>query len=530
MTEKFKPIRDRGSIEELPSGSLRVTVYAGTDKRTGARNNLTETVQVPKNAAVKTRREAWKRAEQIKQGFIAQVDARRHPRTNATVNELLDKYLELPPAQRKRKVEPETIEDDKARARNHIRPIIGDVKIADLDAEIFDSFYGELLRCRRHCRRGERLVDHRTALLHECDDRCKAHQCRPLADDTVRRIHTVLSGALTRAVRWKWLAVNPIALADPPAAPPPDPNPPTSEEIGRLINAAWHSDPEWGLLIWMAVRTGARRGEICAWSWDRLDLDVGVLRIETAISESDDGQMREKDTKTHRKRRVALTEFDIQLLRAYRNHRERQAEALGATIAPNGRIFSPDPDCASWHRPSTLTQRFGRLRDRLGIKATLKETRHFAATELIAAGVDVRTVAGILGHGGGGTTTLRVYAAHRSESAQRAADLTGMRMPSIPAAARQMLTAEPAPVVPEEPTEPYEHIARDLLGAIRAGIIASGDRLPPQKALAERYEVAPSTAHRALQLLIDDGLVRAARGVPACVVDDVDSHLKKILL
>ena len=32
-------------------------------------------------------------------------------------------------------------------------------------------------------------------------------------------------------------------------------------------------------------------------------------------------------------------------------------------------------------------------------------------TELIAAGVDVRTVAGRLGHGGGGATTLRVYAA-----------------------------------------------------------------------------------------------------------------------
>jgi site-specific recombinase XerD len=37
--------------------------------------------------------------------------------------------------------------------------------------------------------------------------------------------------------------------------------------------------------------------------------------------------------------------------------------------------------------------------------------RHYSATELIAAGVDVRTVAGRLGHGGGGATTLRVYAA-----------------------------------------------------------------------------------------------------------------------
>jgi len=47
----------------------------------------------------------------------------------------------------------------------------------------------------------------------------------------------------------------------------------------------------------------------------------------------------------------------------------------------------------------------------LGINTHLHALRHYAATELVTSGVDVRTVAGRLGHGGGGTTTLRVYAA-----------------------------------------------------------------------------------------------------------------------
>src|SRR5262249_2388098 len=38
----------------------------------------------------------------------------------------------------------------------------------------------------------------------------------------------------------------------------------------------------------------------------------------------------------------------------------------------------------------------------------LPRTAHYSATELVAAGVDVRTVAGRLGQSGGGTTTLRV--------------------------------------------------------------------------------------------------------------------------
>ena len=37
-------------------------------------------------------------------------------------------------------------------------------------------------------------------------------------------------------------------------------------------------------------------------------------------------------------------------------------------------------------------------------------SRHYVATSLIAAGVDLTTVAGRLGHGGGGATTQRVYA------------------------------------------------------------------------------------------------------------------------
>jgi site-specific recombinase XerD len=41
----------------------------------------------------------------------------------------------------------------------------------------------------------------------------------------------------------------------------------------------------------------------------------------------------------------------------------------------------------------------------------LHQLRHYSATELIAAGVDVRTVADHLGHGGGGSTTLRTYTA-----------------------------------------------------------------------------------------------------------------------
>ena len=79
--------------------------------------------------------------------------------------------------------------------------------------------------------------------------------------------------------------------------------------------------------------------------------------------------------------------------------------------------------------PDGVTHRYARMCAAIGIDSHLHQLRHYSATELISAGVDIRTVAGRLGHGGGGTTTLRVYAAWVPESDKRAAALLAGRMP-----------------------------------------------------------------------------------------------------
>jgi site-specific recombinase XerD len=56
--------------------------------------------------------------------------------------------------------------------------------------------------------------------------------------------------------------------------------------------------------------------------------------------------------------------------------------------------------------------------------------RGCTATELLAAGADLRTVAGRLGHSDGGATTLRVYAGRVAEADRRAANLLASLMPA----------------------------------------------------------------------------------------------------
>ncbi|MGH3897119.1 MAG: tyrosine-type recombinase/integrase [Pseudonocardiaceae bacterium] len=178
------------------------------------------------------------------------------------------------------------------------------------------------------------------------------------------------------------------------------------------------------------------------------------------------GRTWEKDTKTHQHRRIALDPETLSLLSEHRHRCGARAAALELALTDDAFVFSLAVDGSEHLKPDSVSQRYARLARRLGISTTIHKLRHYSATELISAGVDVRTVAGRLGHGGGGTTTLKVYTAWVSESDQRAATSLFARLPARPAAA-----ADQAPRHDREAT--YERIAAELRTRIASGELPS---------------------------------------------------------
>ena len=505
MTSATKPRkRVRGEIEALPSGSLRVRVYAGIDPISKQRHYLTEVVPAGPRAQAQ--------AERARTRLLSEVDEKRSSRTNATVDELLARHLDV------LKIEDTTRSGYERLVRLYIRPVLGDVPIGRVTGETVDSFYAQLRRCRVRCNGRGPLVDHRTNGEHDCDDRCGPHQCSPLGEAYLRQIHNVLNGAFNRAVKWRWLGVNPLSQAQAPTPPTPDPQPPSPAEAARIVAEAW-KDPEWGLLVWLAMTTGARRGELCALRWNRIDFAASVLNIRSSIAQTG-GRTWEKDTKTHQRRRIVLDVQTLTLLRAYLQFCAERASEFGVDLPDTGYVFSPAPDGSTWPKPDSVTQRYSRMCERLGLNAHIHQLRHYSATELIAAGVDVRTVAGRLGHSGGGTTTLRVYSAWVAEADQRAALSLSARMPELPASVVEgEVIALPAggAAAQDENGSPYQRIAADLRAAIRCGALRPGDPLPTNKDLATRYGVSVATAHRGVELLTSAGEVTASRGRRATV-------------
>ena len=521
--------RQRGNITPLPSGALRVRVYAGQDPVTKKNFYLQETVPPGPRQA--------QEAEKLKTRFLNQVDEGRNPKTRANVDQLIEKYFEVVD------VDVQTLRGYRSKYKNHIRPLLGTTPLSKLGqigtgVEILDSFYAELRRCRIHCD-GKDFIQHRTTRPHQCDEHegnrcprnnlqgcrrcqrmCKPHVCNGLGDSTIRQIHWILSGALDRAVVWGWISVNPAEHASKPGLPTPDPRPPSVDEAVRLLTAAWEEDEDWGAFLSTKTTTGSRRGEMCALRWSDRSRQVGatsVLSVRRSIFVNDAGQLEEMDTKTHQQRRIVMDPEPDAVLDEHEARCRQRADELGIPFNPNGYIFSSAPDGSRPLHPDSVSKRYARLARRLGIDTELKNLRHYNATELIMAGYNVRSAAGRLGHSGGGTTTLRVYTAWWSEADPRAAGSTPVRLPARPRAREIEASKLAVADVTDEDLKPYERIAADLRGAIDAGILAHGDPLPSEKALAARYGVAASTAHRAVALLVAAGMVTASRGRHATV-------------
>jgi integrase len=468
MIMPAKKRRPRGHIRELPSGSYQAIAYVGADPLTGKPRYLRETAKTYAGAEVALTK------------LKGQIDDERHPRTNITFGQALTQWLDVA----------DLAETTRYRyldlIRIYIRPTFGTLPAAKLDAETLERFYARLQRCRDLC-----------------NGRQRGHTCRPLASSTVRQIHTIIRSALERAVRWQHLGVNKAAFAVAPSPNRPKPDPPSADEAARVLSAAW-SDPDWGLLLWLTMITSRRRGEVSGLRWRHVDFERGQLVVEKNIVQPR-AALIEKDTKSGSQPRLALDPETLSLLTEHRERALARCRQLGCDLSDDAYIFTLAPDGSEPYKPRSISQRYLRLAKAQRLRSTrFHALRHYSATELIAAGVDVRTVAGRLGQSGGGATTLRVYADWVVAADQRAA--------------ATMASIIPRPTVtPRTPQAPYEIIAAELREQIANGRFDVGSQLPTVAELAAKYDVAAGTVNRAGALLRETGLIEVSRGRRATV-------------
>jgi integrase len=195
-----------------------------------------------------------------------------------------------------------------------------------------------------------------------------------------------------------------------------------------MLDACDESNPDLGSLIYLALTTACRRGELCGLGWGDVDLDKATLVVARSISDAS-GEVIVKGTKTHQARRIALDPSTVEVLRRQQARAEERAQMAGVELGPAAYLWSQSLDASVPYRPDRVTGAFVGLRNRLGLRhLTFHGLRHFAATTLAGSGLGVRTIAGRLGHANP-SVTLRTYA-HFLDVADREAAAGSCRLRS----------------------------------------------------------------------------------------------------
>ena len=222
-------------------------------------------------------------------------------------------------------------------------------------------------------------------------------------EGTIRNQLQVLRSALRQAERWGWIADNPAAKAELRRPKRVERGVMSDDEVFAVLDAAAELHEMAPIALRLAAVTGARRSELAGLRWAAVDGAEIVFDRQIVVDrEHPDAEpgapvIREDATKTGARRRVTVDAETASLLDEARVGREELAPWLFSdTDGP------PNPDRVSWW--------WQRAREESGIDDSwrLHDLRHWSATQAIAAGYDVQTVARRLGHADA-TTTLRVY-------------------------------------------------------------------------------------------------------------------------
>ena len=366
-----------GSLTERPPGSgkwlwrLRV----GTDPVDGSPRRISRTIDAKTRAA----------AEKKARAFLAEIEASPASGSAAPVSALLNEWFRHSEALGR---SPATSYKNRRIIDTVLIPALGDVPIDQLTPRHIDMFATNLLT-----------------------------SSKPVSASTVRRYVAVLSAALNRAVKWGWILKNPVDQATLPKSPHKTVSAPSVEEVQAIIADIQSHNEVHGMAAFLAVSTGLRRGEVCALRW--ADYVDGKLIVRRSVYKAGK-EYGLKSTKTGRERTVPIVGgLEVGLVR-WRARCEVLAAQVDVEMSPDAFIVSPWPDGSRILNPDTLSSAFSRSATSLGLSHIhVHSLRHFAATEMLAAGVSAKDAAEVLGHANA-TMTLNVYA-HSTFERQTAA-------------------------------------------------------------------------------------------------------------
>ena len=245
-----------------------------------------------------------------------------------------------------------------------------------------------------------------SALLLDVQKGGKAHS-------SVIKVYNVLNNMFKEAFRDDTVSVNPMDKVERPKPTKAERidkgvDAFTAEEIKHIKKLMEKEQLKWRTYTNLVIDTGCRNGEAVGLSWDGIDFKNNTVRLENNICYTQAKGIYIDTIKNGKARTNPISQETADLL-----HEMRREQQKNYIISPW--VFTQDERGEVMHpqSPGRFLARFGK---RNGIKnCRPHKFRHTAVSLMITGGVDVATVAEIVGDNV--DTILRIYT-HTNEEAK----------------------------------------------------------------------------------------------------------------
>jgi integrase len=212
--------------------------------------------------------------------------------------------------------------------------------------------------------------------------------------------------ALQHALRWQLIGRNPADSVEPPRPLRHEIPALSPDDAQRVLAAA--EGTSYDCLVYLALMTGLRQGELLGLRWQDVDLEASVLHVRQTCQWLPREGFIFRQPKTYRGTRpVALSRATVERLR---QHRRRQLEgrlAKGPAYKDKDLVFA-NAMGAPVH-PTNLRRAWLAVAREAGLgRLRFHDLRHAHASLLLQQGVHPKIVSERLGHSGVGIT-LDIY-------------------------------------------------------------------------------------------------------------------------
>ena len=239
---------------------------------------------------------------------------------------------------------------------------------------------------------------------------------KPLAPKTIHHYLELISDVFTYAVRMGVVSDNPCSKVRIKNDIVNEKQIYTQEEVEVMLSKMENEPLKYKAFFYLMAYSGLRRGEMLGLEWKDIDFVNNIISVKRTSNQTADRGVYTDTTKTKRSRRaLKISPYIMNILKELKAEHENKALTLGSYWVETDRLFTKDN--GEPQHPNTAYKWLERFCKRNGLPFYgLHSFRHYAASSLISAGLDVTTVSGALGHCNSGTT-LNVYS-HMFQTAQ----------------------------------------------------------------------------------------------------------------